>query len=81
MRSLLLAGTLLIATPAVSFADGLHWVVGNRATNSCDIVTTNPTVYGDIWFADGPYKSLDEARLARSTISVCPKDAPRSDVK
>jgi hypothetical protein len=31
---------------------------------------------GDIWFADGPYKSLDDAKLARSTIGACPKEEP-----
>jgi hypothetical protein len=30
-------------------------------------------VIGDIWFGDGPYKSLNDARLARSTIRACPK--------
>jgi hypothetical protein len=51
-------------------------VVGNRATNTCEIVTNNPVVIGDIWFEDGPYQSLDDAKLARSTIGACPeKDA------
>jgi hypothetical protein len=58
------------------FADGLYWVVGNRATNKCEIVTSNPIVIGDIWFEDRPYKSLDDAKLARSTIGACPKDDP-----
>jgi len=49
-------------------------VVGNRATNSCDIVTSNPVVGGDIWFEDGPYQTLEDANLARSTIRACPKD-------
>jgi hypothetical protein len=41
-----------------------------------EIVTRNPIVIGDIWFEDGPYKSLEDARLARSTIGACPeKDA------
>jgi hypothetical protein len=79
MRSLLLAAAMMVATAAVSLADGRYWVVGNRATNRCDIVTSNPVVIGDIWFADGPYKSLDDAKLARSTIRVCPKDDPPSD--
>jgi hypothetical protein len=51
-------------------------VVGNRATNKCEIVTSNPVMIGDIWFADGPYKSLDDAKLARSTIGACPKEEP-----
>jgi hypothetical protein len=51
-------------------------VVGNRATNKCEIVTSNPIVTGDIWFEDRPYKSLDDAKLARSTIGACPKDGP-----
>ena len=30
----------------------------------------------NIWFGDGPYKSLADAKLARSTIGVCPKENP-----
>jgi hypothetical protein len=33
---------------------------------------------GDFWFGDGPYRSLDDAKLARSTIGACPKDDPRA---
>ncbi|MFL6790516.1 MAG: hypothetical protein ACJ8EE_05025 [Bradyrhizobium sp.] len=80
MKSLLLAGAMIVATGAICRADGLYWVVGNRATNSCDIVTSNPVidglVGGNIWFGSGPYKSLDDARLARSTINACPKEDP-----
>jgi hypothetical protein len=42
------------------------------------IVTRNPVVIGDIWFEDGPHGSLNEAKLARSTIGVCPKDDRRA---
>ena len=83
MKSLLLAGAMIVATGATSFADGYYWVVGNRATSKCDIVTRNPTIYmyggGNFWFGDGPYKSLADAKLARSTISACPKDDPSAD--
>ena len=58
-------------------AEGLYWVVGNRATEKCEIVTSNPVIAGDIWFADGPYTSRADAKLARSTIGACPK--PESD--
>jgi len=75
-KPLLLDGAMVFAIGTVCFADGLYWVVGNRATNKCEIVTRNPIVIGDIWFEDGPYKSLEDARLARSTIGACPeKDA------
>jgi len=77
MTRLILAGAFMVATAAACFADGQHWVVGNRATNKCEIVTSNPVISGDIWFGDGPYKSSDDARLARSTISACPKDEPK----
>jgi hypothetical protein len=80
MKSLSLAGAMIIVTVAICRADGLYWVVGNRATNSCDIVTRNPVidglVGGNTWFGSGPYKSLDDARLARSTINACPKEDP-----
>jgi len=74
MKSLLLAGAMFMATFSTGLADGLYWVVGNRATNKCDIVTSNPVVIGPIWFADGPHKSLADAKLARSTIRACPQD-------
>jgi hypothetical protein len=62
---------------SAALAEDLYWVVGNRATAKCEIVTSNPVVIGDIWFADGPYKSRADAKLARSTIGACPK--PESD--
>jgi hypothetical protein len=78
MKRLMLAGSLVLAATAAGFADGLccDWVVGNSAPNSCDIVTSNPVVGGDgnVWFGDGPYQSLEDAKLARSTIRACPKD-------
>lgn len=82
MKSLILAGAMTLAFGTASFADGLYWVVGNRATNKCDIVTSNPVIIGDIWFGDGPYKTMSDAKLARSTISVCPKEEdPPADCK
>ncbi|MCA1456285.1 hypothetical protein I6F35_24255 [Bradyrhizobium sp. BRP22] len=79
MKALLLASTVIVAATAVGLADGLYWVVGNHATNTCDIVTSNPIVDENIWFADGPYNSADDAKLARSTIRECPKDQPPAD--
>jgi hypothetical protein len=69
-----LAGGLVVSFTTAGLADGLFWVVGNHATNKCDIVTSNPVVDGNIWFADGPYNSRSDAKLARSTINACPKD-------
>jgi hypothetical protein len=79
MTRLMLAVSLVFAAGTVSAADGLYWVVGNNATNKCDIVTTNPVIDGNIWFGDGPYKSKDDAKLARSTINVCPKVTDKDD--
>jgi hypothetical protein len=80
MKRLVLAANLVIAIGTNAGAEGLYWVVGNHATNKCDIVTKNPVIDGDvIWFADGPYKSLSDAKLARSTISACPKHDPADD--
>jgi hypothetical protein len=79
VRSLILAAAGLCIITTASFADGLFWVVGNRATGKCEIVTSNPVVDGDIWFQDGPYKSADEAKLARSTIRVCPQDDAKTE--
>ena len=63
MKSLLLASAMIAAAGTMAFADGSYWVVGNR-------------VGGSVWFGDGPYQSLDDARLARSTIAVCPEENP-----
>ena len=73
MKALLLAAATVCLVGTDCLADGaLYWVVGNRATNSCQIVTKNPYIYGDIWFGDGPYRSIADAKLARSTINACP---------
>jgi hypothetical protein len=79
MKSWMLAGAITLAIGTACFAEGLYWVVGNRATNKCEIVTSNPIVIGDIWFQDGPYKSLADAKLARSTIGACPEKDPSAD--
>lgn len=76
MKRLIFACCLLLASGTMSLADGLFWVVGNRATGKCNIVTSNPVINGDIWFGDGPYKSKDDAKLARSTIRACPALTP-----
>ena len=79
MKRLMLAGGLLVFATTAGLADGMFWVVGNSATGRCLIVTSNPVVIGDIWFSDGPYKSRDDARLARSTISACPPVNPKDE--
>lgn len=76
MKSLLLAGAIIVATGTCAFAQGGYWVVGDSATSKCEIVTSNPVINGpaggSIYFGTGPYKSLDDAKLARSTIRECP---------
>ncbi|WP_315766669.1 MULTISPECIES: hypothetical protein [unclassified Bradyrhizobium] len=80
MNRWMLAASLTVLVTTPSSAEDLFWVVGNRATDRCVIVTSNPVVDGDIWFADGPYKTLADAKLARSTIRACPnKDDPADD--
>jgi hypothetical protein len=83
MKALILAGAMTVAVGTVCFADGLYWVVGSRATSKCEIVTRNPIIYpyggGDFWFGDGPYRSVRVAKLARSTIRVCPEKDPSAD--
>ncbi len=79
MRRLVLAAGLVGLCASASAAESLFWVVGNRAANRCAIVTTNPVIGGDIWFADGPYTSLADAKLARSTIGACPNKDDAAD--
>jgi hypothetical protein len=84
MKTLLLAGIMSVSFGAACFAQQGYWVVGNRDNGKCDIVTSNPVIYGydayttGYWFGSGPYQSLDDAKLARSTISACPKADPNS---
>jgi hypothetical protein len=83
MQRLILAAAVVFAS-SVSYAAGGYWVVGNRATGKCDIVTSNPVIGGGsaydngggFSFGSGPYKSSDDAKLARSTIGVCPPPEP-----
>ena len=76
MKSLLLVGGMIVATGTCAFAQGGYWVVGNSATGKCEIVTSNPVINaqvgGNIWFGSGPFQSLADAKLARSTISQSP---------
>jgi hypothetical protein len=84
MTRLILTGAVFAALTTAAFADGMFWVVGSHTTNKCEIVTSNPVVDGgNIWFADGPYNSRGDAKLARSTITACPKvpDKDASDEK
>src|SRR3954471_8249762 len=76
VRSLLLAGGLTCAAATAGMAQAYsgYWVVGNGADHTCRIVTSNPVIdYSPGSFGSGPYQSRDDARLALSTIGVCPK--------
>lgn len=76
MKQWLLAGAMMVATGTCALAQGGYWVIGNSATGKCEIVTSNPVINsqvgGNVWFGTGPYKSNEDARLARSTIPQCP---------
>ena len=83
MKSLLLAGIMSAAFATASYAQ--YWVAGDRSTGKCNIVTSQPVTYGlpaydsggseyKTSFASGPYKSMDDAKLARSGISACPAE-------
>jgi hypothetical protein len=51
------------------------WVVGNLTAGTCEIVTSNPVMDNPVTsFSSGPYQSLDDAKLARSTIPQCPRE-------
>src|SRR5258706_15130177 len=54
MKSLILAGAITSGIATACFADGLYWVVGHRASNRCEIVTSNPVLISDIWLEAGP---------------------------
>ena len=72
----------LMGLSVPAYAEGQFWVAGNRETRSCEIVTSNPVLEPVSGFASGPYKSLDDAKLARAGISACPKvDDSRSSPK
>jgi len=76
MKPYLLVTATVIATGTCAFAQSGFWVVGDSAAGKCEIVTSNPVINsqvgGNITFGSGPYKSMDDAKLARSNISECP---------
>jgi hypothetical protein len=76
MKSMLLAGAIVVSAAGHASAQSGYWVVGNSATGKCDIVTSNPVITsqvgGNTWFGTGPFQSNDDAKLARSNISQCP---------
>ena len=89
MKTLLAAGVMSVVFATTCCAD-TFWVVSNRGTGKCEIVTTQPVVYNlpgyeglggkyNIYFSDGPYKSIDDAKIARSTISACPPQPASAD--
>ncbi len=86
MKRMMLAAALILMSSA-SFADGGYWVVGNRGTGKCDIVTSNPVIGGGsaydngggYSFGSGPYRSKDDAKLALTTIKSCPPPDPEKD--
>lgn len=91
MKSLLLAGITSAAFATAAFADQ-YWVAGDRNTGKCNIVTSQPVTFGlpayasggseyATSFTSGPYKSLDDAKLARSGISSCPPESEPGDAK
>ena len=92
MKSLLLAGIMSVTFATAAYT-GEYWVAGDRSTGRCNIVTSQPVVYGlpayagsgseySTSFASGPYQSLDDAKLARSGISACPSEPePAADEK
>ncbi|MDP1882559.1 MAG: hypothetical protein Q8K88_06710 [Bradyrhizobium sp.] len=84
MKSWILAAAMTLGAGTAALADGQYWVVGSRTTNKCEIVTSNPVIYpnsadGPFWFGTGPYQSLADAKLARSTISQCPNRSLTDD--
>jgi len=84
MKSWILAAAMTLGAGTACLADGQYWVVGSRASNKCEIVTSNPVIYptsndGPFWFGTGPFQSLADARLARSTISQCPNRSLKDD--
>jgi len=78
---LILTAVMTAAISTVGFADGLYWVVGSRAHPQMpDRDQQSRYLCLRRWrflVRDGPYRSLADARLARSTIGACPKEDPR----
>ena len=87
MKSLAIKSLLLAALSCGNAAAGFaawpdykgFWVVGNLTAGTCEIVTTNPVMDNPATsFSTGPYQSLDDAKLARSTIPQGPKEPAAS---
>lgn len=83
MKAWIATFALLALGSSAAWAEGGYWVVGNNQTGTCEIVTSNPVlnVSGPLYFGTGPYGSLKDAKIARSTIAQCPKVADDNDDK
>ena len=74
MKPFLLAASILATTATAGMADGLYWVVGNRATSRCEIVTSNPGHIGRYLVLGRPVQitrrgetsSLDHRRVSET---------------
>jgi hypothetical protein len=71
MKSLIPAGAITSVIGTVCLGS-----IGSSAI--ARIVARNPVVIGDIWLEDGPYESLNDAKLVRSTIGACSEDGRRA---
>ena len=80
MKSLLLAGAMIVATGTAAFADGL--LLGGRQWRDQQMRHRDQqsrhqrASRRQYLVRDGPYKSIDDAKLARSTIDACPEEEP-----
>ena len=68
MKRLIFAGVLLLASGSVSLADGLFWVVGNRATGRCNILTRNTVIICGILFGCLLYTTYAAGQKKRVNI-------------
>jgi hypothetical protein len=77
-KTYLLAGALLVAFSAPSFAQGMsttttteYYVVQDASTKKCTIVDKKPTTTTTVVVGNGAFKTKTEAETGMKSIKVC----------
>ena len=74
MKIAVVAAAVAALVTTASFDYAGFWVIKDSRQPKCSIVTSNPVIdgpIGPILWGSGPYRSLQDAEFAISTIGSC----------
>lgn len=74
MKIAVLAAAFAALVTTAAFDISGFWVIKDSRQPKCRVVTSNPVIdgpIGPILWGSGPYRSVQDAELAMSTIGAC----------